>query len=456
MSPNGESRDEAREPAPRPRGRIPSARALQTARRVATLGPFAVLFLYLGSAQRAPRPEPTLAPASLGLTRADLRARAADTLARGGTLDELIRGTGLSGGEVARLVDLVRPYENPRRLRPGVVAHYEAPPGGTPDRIALVLDADRTLHLSLHGASWRARLDSVPVQVDTVVVTGDVTSNLYSAALGGDADRLSVREKGDLAYLLSRVYEWRVDFYRDVRPGDAFRVAMEREVRPDGSVRVTRVLAAEYRNADRILPAYRFQPSDELRADYYDIEGEALRGAFLRAPLDYARVTSRFTERRYHPVLRRYRAHRGVDYGAPSGTPIRVTGDGTVARAGWWGDYGLMVEVRHAAGIRTRYAHLSSIAEKLRPGRRVTQGQTIGRVGSTGLSTAPHLHYEFLLAGRQTDPTRVDLPLERPISDADTERFDRARAAGNRLLARHSLPGRALASLPGRAGVLLP
>jgi murein DD-endopeptidase MepM/ murein hydrolase activator NlpD len=300
------------------------------------------------------------------------------------------------------------------------------------------------------GARWIVRLDSVPVTKDTVVVAGHVDSNLYSAALSGQVGRLSVAEKGDLAGHLSRVFAWQIDFYREVRPRDAFRLAVERELRPDGSVRRSRVLAAEYMKAGSLLTALRFRPADELQAFFYDQAGDALKGAFLKAPLDLIRVTSRFGGGRYHPMLGRYRTHRGVDYGAAAGTRVRATGEGTVERAGWWGDYGLVIEVRHGGDVRTRYAHLSAVEGGVRPGASVTQGQTIGRVGSTGLSTAPHLHYEFLLRSIPTDPGRIDLPVGRPITEVDKERFARARATAWLLLSRVSWPGDPFALAVGR------
>jgi hypothetical protein len=285
-------------------------------------------------------------------------------------------------------------------------------------------------------------VDSVSVRVDTVVVSGLLDGSLYSARLAGDEGRLSIAEKADLAGQLAEVYAWQIDFYRDPRPGDAFRVAIERAHRPDGSLRSATVLAAEYARGERYLQAFRFMSESDVEAHYYDGTGSALRGAFLKAPLDLVRVTSRFERSRYHPVLRSVRSHTGVDYGAPSGTPVRATGDGTIVRAGWAGDLGLMIELDHGRGIRTRYAHLGGVADALHRGARVEQGDVIGVVGSTGLSTATHLHYEFRLRGRPVDPASVDLPVERPIPLADSLRFDEARGSALGLLGRTLWPGR--------------
>ena len=427
-------------PPGRPSGRLRSA---------GLIAPVLVLLLYLGTSASFAGPEPKRAvePATV-LDPIPARFNQQEVLQSGERLELLLARTGLSPTEVVHLADLIRPYADPEDPPPGTVIRWEEVGGDPPEQVALRLDLDRILWFAVVGARWIVRLDSVPVRLDTVVVAGGVGVNLYSAALSGDVGRISVEEKADLVAHLSRVYAWQIDFYRDVRPGDAFRLAIEREVRSDGSVRTGRVLAAEYMNDGFLRTAFRFRPKGESEAFFYDEKGRALRSAFLRAPLDFVRVTSRFDLGRFHPLLGGYQAHRGVDYGAARGTPVRATGDGVVVRAGWWGDYGLVIEVAHGDGIQTRYAHLGAIEKGVAPGGSVAQGQTIGRVGSTGLATASHLHYEFLLRDIHTDPTRVDLPVERPIPDEDHERFATTRAGGWLLLSRTSWPGRPWASVP--------
>ncbi|MDX1394275.1 MAG: M23 family metallopeptidase [Gemmatimonadota bacterium] len=373
------------------------------------------------------------------------------TLDAGETVPQLLERGGLSGPEVRRLLDRVRGHADWTAPQPGVEARFHGWPGEPVERIELRVDADRTLDFIRRGAVWDLSVDSVEVTRDTVVVSGLLEGGLWAARLAGDASRLTVEEKGALAGHLAEVYAWQIDFFRDPRPGDAFRVAMERALRPDGSLREATVLAAEYALGDTHHEAYRFSPSDETDAWYYDDGGSALRGAFLRAPLDLVRVTSRFAGQRFHPVLGVYRAHTGTDYGAPSGTLVRATGAGSVVRAGWAGDLGLMIELDHGGGVRTRYAHLSGVADELRTGAVVEQGEAIGAVGSTGLSTAPHLHYEFRVNGRAVDPSSVDLPVERPIPAADSLRFDRERGAARVLLGRVRWPGRPALSRVDRA-----
>jgi len=381
-----------------------------------------------------------------GGSAAEPEARVGDhsralSLRSGESVPELLARGGISGRDARRLLDLIRPYADWTIPDPALEARFHRRAGEPPERIELRIDRDRTLDFRLHGAMWAVSVDSVAVSVDTAVVTGLIETSVWAARLGGDADRLSVAEKGDLAGQLAGVYAWQIDFYRDPRPGDAFRLAIERAVRPDGSVREATVLAAEYTRRGELFQAYRFRSSEDGAPSFYDENGTALRGAFLRAPLDLVRVTSRFGPARYHPLLGTTRRHRGIDYGAASGTPVHATGDGSIARAGWAGDFGLMIEIDHGRGIRTRYAHLSGIADGLGPGRGVRQGEVIGTVGSTGLSTAPHLHYEFLLAGRQVDPASVDLPVAHMLPDADTLRFGEARGAARALLGHALWPG---------------
>lgn len=365
-----------------------------------------------------------------------------DSLRPGQTLGHVFGTFGFTGLEIARLVELVREYENPRRLRPGTAVHLTMRPAETPIRVSLQLDPDRMLHLfpAEEPDRWDARLDSVPVYTDTVVVGGLVQSNLYDAHMVGDTDRMSRPEAFDVIYRLSQIFGWQIDFYRDIRAGDAYRVAIERQVRPDGSVRESRILAAEYVNAGEAITAIRFRETEDDPPEFFQLDGEALRSQFLRAPLDLVRITSGFNMRRYHPILKRRRPHLGTDYGARTGTPVRATGGGVVRRAGWWGGYGRAVEIGHGNGIQTRYAHLSGIARGVRPGVRVQQGQTIGYVGSTGLATASHLHYEFLRHGRHVNPARLNLPRAEPVASEHRERFFAARDAAVTLMDRVARP----------------
>ncbi|HEU4335517.1 MAG TPA: M23 family metallopeptidase [Candidatus Eisenbacteria bacterium] len=367
------------------------------------------------AAPKAPEPDP--------VTWA--RPQRADTLARGGSLSHVLGSRGFDSGQIREITQHVRAYRDPRTLRPGAALRFALAPDGLPDRIRLALNPDSVLHLVRSDSVWTTRVEMVPFVMDTVRISALVESSLWSARLAGDLDRFGKAEFEELVYDLADVFAWKVDFARDLRRGDALRVALERKVRPDGSIRSRHFLVIELVNRGRVFRAIPKELPGERYA-YYDEEGRSLRGAFLRYPVPY-RITSRYTKRRFHPVLKRYRAHQGIDYGAPRGAPVEATASGVVTRAGFAGGYGRLVELSHPRGIRTRYAHLSSIAADVRPGARVEQGQIIGRVGSSGLATGPHLHYEFIQNGRQRNPFTVELPGGASIGALELAEFRRTR-----------------------------
>ncbi len=367
-----------------------------------------------------------------------------ESLQRGQTLGQVLENHGIVGNAFVDLVGVISEYESPRRLRPGTEITFAMRPDDSLSRISLKLDRDRTLHL-LAGegvdASWGARLDSVRIRRDTIVVAGVAgATGLYEVPMLGDGADFTYAQKDVLLGQLAQIYAWQIDFWRDLRQGDAYRFVAAREVRPDGTFRVARILAAEFSNRGRLLTAVRFQPDESQPIEFYDEEGEALRGQFLLAPLDVARVTSGFSMRRFHPVLRRNRPHLGIDYGASRGTPVFATGGGVVTRAGAWGGYGTAIEVRHANNLRTRYAHLSGIARGVRSGVRVQQGQVIGYVGSSGLATGSHLHYEFLRNGSHVNPARMQFPRAEPVANQHRELFMAQSAYALSLLQRLEMP----------------
>jgi YD repeat-containing protein len=338
--------------------------------------------------------------------------------------------------QVHEITEAIREHKRPSSLRPGAILSFIGVVGEPPRRVQLKMNPDSLLHLAASDSGWVTNIEVVPVVRDTLRLSGLIRTSLWFADLGGDVQRLGEDEFKESVYDLAEIFAWNVDFTRDLRSGDAFRVAMEREVRPDGSVRSRRFLAIELRNRGRVMNAIPFRRRDGRR-EYFDGNGGALRGAFLRYPVPY-RITSGFSLRRYHPVLKRNRPHQGIDYGAPYGAIVRATARGSVTRAGTWGGYGRMVEIRHAHGITTRYAHLSSLG--VRNGARVEQGQVIGRVGATGLATGTHLHYEFIRGGRHRNPLTVDLPRSPSLEREQMADFIRSRDAALALLAGIELP----------------
>ena len=390
---------------------------------------------------QAPDPEPPVAWAP---------PQRGDFLTRGTALSHVLASRGFDSEQIHEITGLLQNYRSPRTLRPGVALRFSVARDGAPDRVRLDLTPDSLLHFVRADSAWTAHIEMVPFVMDTVRITGVIESSLWSARLGGDLDRVRTGEFEELVYDLADIFAWKVDFTRDLRRGDVLRVALERKIRPDGTIRSRHFLAIELRNRDRVLRAIP-QTRPGGRFAYFDEEGRSLHGAFLRYPVPY-RITSRFTNRRYHPVLKRYRAHEGIDYGAPAGAPVEATASGVVTRAGFSGGYGRLVELRHPQGIRTRYAHLRSIAPDVRPGAHVDQGQIIGRVGASGLATGPHLHYEFLKNGRHQNPLTVDVPNAPSIAAPHLPEFFRTRDEALALLEGVPVPidmGVSLASGPG-------
>ena len=355
--------------------------------------------------------------------------RRGDALTRGTALSHVLASRGFDSDQIRDITRLLAGYRNARTLRPGTKVRFSATSQGVPTRIRLELTPDSVLDFVRADSIWTSRLSLVPFVVDTVRISALVESSLWSSRLSGDTDRFPAQDFEELVYNLADIFAWKVDFTRDLRRGDEVRVVLERKLRPDGSLRSRHFLAIELKNRGRVLRAIPM-PRQGGGWTYYDETGASLRGAFLMYPVPY-RITSHFTNRRFHPILKRYRPHEGIDYGAPIGTPVEATASGIVSRADWTNGYGRLVELRHPQGIRTRYAHLSAFGNGIHSGAHVEQGQIIGKVGMSGLATGPHLHYEFLQNGKHRNPLTVQLPSAPSI--------DRSRLAEFRLVRDHAL-----------------
>lgn len=371
-------------------------------------------------------------------------------LDRGQTLSELLDEAGVAGAEQASLMLVMREHHSPRRLRPGTEVTLSRWIDDEELRaVDLQVNADSALRLERDEiVGWRASYRVTPVLWDTVTVAGVIEDDqsLYQSLLELDDPDVPIDDRISLVARLARIFEYRLDFLHDIQPGDSYRFVYEREGRPDGTARGQTVLAAEFVNRDQPFQAIRFEMED--RADYFDPEGNSLRTAFKRYPLDYVRVTSNFSWRRYHPVLGIYRAHVGTDFGATSGTPVLATGSGVVDFASRKGGYGNLIILRHPAGYTTRYAHLRAFARGIKRGTRVDQGQVIGYVGATGTATGPHLHYEFRKDGKPVNARTVVLPSAEPVPEGSTEDFELTKRSRMRLMPppAANLPGGLLAA----------
>lgn len=378
--------------------------------------------LFWSPRQAEPLPPPTLLPAAHANPAAVV---VRDTLQAGETLTDLLRRARLAEADAHTLLVELQQHQDPRRLRPGSILAFErSVRSGDVRKMEFRLDADHTLNMRRAGETWAGSVEAVQVQPDTAVLAGTVRSSLYAALLDGDGAGVPAREREWIADILAdRIFAWQIDFARDLRAGDAFQIVYERLVRPDGTARSGRVLGVRFNIDGQSRDAYWFTAPDGAE-DYYDSEGESLRRAFLRAPLEFRRISSAYSTGRFHPILKKTRPHHGIDYAARAGTPIRAVGDGVVTRAGRDGGYGNVVEIRHKRGYASRYAHMQGFADGVRAGARIKQGQLIGYVGSTGLSTGPHLHYEFHENGRPVNPNTVKFITGDPVPRRAQSRFE--------------------------------
>ncbi len=408
--------------------------------RILSLGLLGALGFALVRVAGSPKPEVAKAPPALlpALHAAPAEVAFRDTLRRGETLSELLERSRLDAEAAKALLAQLGAHQDPRSLKPGAVVEYrKSTATGAVRGMEMRLDADRTLRVRRAGPQWDARVAEVEVRPDTVVLAGEVRTSLYQALVSaeGDVPRAERQRIADL--LADKIFAWQVDFSRDIRVGDRFRVLYERAVRPDGSARTSRVLAVQFEVGGELHDAYWFRTADGYE-DWYDGSGESLKRAFLRAPLEFRRISSVFSTARYHPILGRWRAHKGIDYAAASGTPVRAVGDGVVGRAAYGRGYGNVVEIRHQRGYASRYAHLRSIAKGIRPGTRVRQGDLIGYVGMTGLATGPHLHYEFHSGGQAINPSSIRSLTGEPVPSAARGRFREIVGARMAKMDRHS------------------
>lgn len=335
------------------------------------------------------------------------------------TLELIFRKLELSIADLASLRALPDLRRSLDRLYPGELLKF-----GVRDTQLVSLERQlspsETLQVRRDEQGFETSVIVNPLERSVRVGEAVIRNSLFQAA--GDAGLSDA-----LALRVADIFRWDIDFVLDIQPGDRFRVIYE-ELSQDGKpLGEGDVLAVEFVNQGTVYRAIRFAHDDagggtegegaDAEADfgYYTPDGKSMRKAFLRAPLEFTRVSSRFNLFRRHPVLNRMRAHRGVDYAAPIGTPVKAAGEGRVRYIGNKGGYGKVIEIQHANEVRTVYGHLSRFARGLRQGERVRQGEVIGFVGMTGLATGPHLHYEYLLRGVHKDPQKVPLPNDRPI-----------------------------------------
>ncbi len=355
---------------------------------------------------------------------------AEDTLGKGESLAAVLGRGGLGGDDQTAAIRAAKTID-PRKIPAGMQVRFsgDSTNGADPRPmdIALLFSADLTLHLVRDGNVWSSREERTPWLTDTLVMHGVVHSNLYDAVNAGSGDLATKKARAELAWAIADIFEYRIDMSRELQDGDAVRAVFERSRSPAGIEKIGAILAAGLERSGAEIQAIRFAPRGEPKADYYDQDGRSLRAQFLRAPLSFRRISSVFGMRE-HPILGEWRSHKGTDYAAATGTPVRSIGNGVVLFAATRGGYGNSIDVRHPNGFVTRYGHLKAFASGVRTGSRVSMGQTIGYVGMTGLATGPHLHFEVLVGGVQRDPrTALKSNAGPPLVAREMAAFDRAR-----------------------------
>jgi murein DD-endopeptidase MepM/ murein hydrolase activator NlpD len=378
---------------------------------VASVVPVAVTAMLFISAPPALDPPTSLDLTELAAATVALSAGTAGagprhvevTVQRNDTLDRIFRSVGVDIATVSELRQLPDARKAIDLLRPGdiiTLTHIDGALQSLNRRISDTL----TLSVARAGDAFAVSYVENPLEVEVAATRARIDSSLFAAGrdAGMSAETIMV--------LANEIFGWDIDFALDIRRGDEIGVIYQRKFQDGRYVSDGRILAAEFVNQGRTHRAVWFESADGAVRGYFTPDGRGMRKAFLRAPLDFTRISSGFNPRRLHPISGRVRAHQGVDYAAPTGTPIWAAGDGRVQFAARKGGYGNTVIIDHGRGVTTLYAHMSRFGKSGRAGRSVKQGETIGYVGTTGASTGPHLHYEYRVNGQHKNPSTVPLP----------------------------------------------
>jgi murein DD-endopeptidase MepM/ murein hydrolase activator NlpD len=329
---------------------------------------------------------------------------------RGDTVAELLTRLNIDDAAASDYLRKTADAASFRKLPVGTEVQAETTASG--GLIALRFLGDNGAQILIERQDGVFKIRNLPAQLEKrlFVRTGEIKTNLYAAT-----DDAGMPEAA--ANQLNELFSGDIDFHHDLRKGDKFTVVYEMTYSNGALLHTGRIQAAEFINQGHTYRAVYFQ-KDEQHGDYYTPEGKSVHKAFLRSPIEFSRVSSRFSLSRFHPILNKWRSHKGTDFAAPMGTKVKVTADGVVSVVGKQGGYGNVIMVNHQGRYTTVYGHLSRFAKGLHNGQRVAQGEVIGYVGMTGLATGPHLHYEFRVNGQQTDPLRVALPDAKPIDSS--------------------------------------
>jgi murein DD-endopeptidase MepM/ murein hydrolase activator NlpD len=329
------------------------------------------------------------------------------TVKKGDSLAAIFKRNGLDAADLYSIMQLGKETRRLRNLQPGQSFRFDVDEDGALETLLYEVNKLETLAVQRDGDNFVASYHHKDVEKRINHASARVTSSLFEAGrAAGLSDTLTME--------LANIFGWDIDFALDIRQGDHFTVIYEEDYLNGEKLGNGPILAAEFVNQGKSYKAIRYTDASN-RSDYYSPTGLSMRKAFLRTPVDFRRISSRFGKR-HHPILNRMRMHTGVDYAAPRGTPIRASGDGKIIHKGRKGGYGRTIIIQHGGRYSTLYAHMSSYRRGMHVGKRVKQGQIIGYVGSSGRATGPHLHYEFRVNGVHRNPLTVKLPSAKPIN----------------------------------------
>lgn len=341
-----------------------------------------------------------------------------ERIQRGDTVAGLLSRLDVNSDDIQAFLNEARHAQALHQLKPGKTIQAQTTENGELLSLRYHYGGDTMLQVEKQGdGHFKTSEQALPLERQIIMKSGRIRSSLFSAT---DAANMP----DAVAMQMADIFSTDIDFHRDLQRGDRFTIVYEAFYHKGELVKTGHILAAEFINSGKAYRAVHFRGNDG-RSGYYTPEGKNLRKAFLRSPLEFSRITSGFTTARYHPVLKEWRAHKGVDYGAPSGTRVKATADGSVAYVGKQNGYGNLIVLQHQGKFETVYGHLSGFASGLRKGQRISQGDVIGYVGMTGLATGPHLHYEFKVAGVQRNPLSIEIPTAFPIAANQKAEFDR-------------------------------
>ena len=361
---------------------------------------------------KAEKPSPAAKPA---VADPKLKNHREVVVSKGDTLSTLFEKVGLPAAAVHEVIASDKKAKQFSQLKNGQVLQFELSPEGTLKQLHSKLNDLETISLSRTDKGYIFTRDVSKPNVRTAYVHGVINNSLSQSAQRAGLTHSMTMD-------MASIFGYDVDFAQDIRKGDEFDVIYEQKVVNGKTVGTGNILSARFTNRGKTYTAVRYT-NKQGNTNFYTADGNSMRKAFIRTPVEFARISSMFSMGRKHPILNKIRAHKGIDYAAPRGTPIKATGDGKVILAGRRGGYGNTVIIQHGETYRTLYGHMQGFAKGVKDGSSVKQGQVIGYIGTTGLSTGPHVHYEFQVNGVHVDPLGQKLPMSDPIAKSEKQRF---------------------------------